>query len=96
MCLMESLVTLHQRCEDDTLSYLGHSLPNVLEIGENMLAPRRRWSNTSSGFFGENIAPMAGKLDQQGGLSLERIVLDHLPALFTNMIESKRGRTLGI
>jgi hypothetical protein len=36
------------------------------------------------------------KLDQQGGLSLERIVLDHRPDLFTEADFQQAKRTLGI
>jgi len=35
------------------------------------------------------------KLDKQGGLSLERIVAEHVPDLFTEMDLEQAKRTLG-
>ena len=45
--------------------------------------------------WGEHCAN-GRKLDQQGGLSLERNVLDHVPDLFTEPDREQARRTLGI
>ena len=45
--------------------------------------------------WGEHCAN-GKKLDQQGGLSLERIVLDHLPHRFTEADREQAKRTLGL
>ena len=45
--------------------------------------------------WGEHCAN-GTKLDRHGGLSLERIVLDHLPSLFTEPDREQAKRTLGV
>lgn len=93
---MEDLVALLQRCEDDTRRILGQvagqRLGNWRKNAGSQLAlieyvQRLLW--------GEHCAN-GRKLDQQGGLSLERIVLDHLPNLFTEPDRDQVRRTLGI
>jgi hypothetical protein len=96
MWAMDDLVDLLQRCEDDTRRLLGHgaaqklgnwkkyagSQPALIEYVQRLL-------------WGEHCAN-GRKLDGQGGLSLERIVLDHLPDLFSDSDREQAKRTLGI
>ena len=80
---MEDLVALLQRCENDTRSLLG-------PLAAQRLGNWRRHASSQTALveyvqqllWGEHC-DNGRKLDQQGGLSLERIILDHLPALFT-------------
>jgi len=93
---MPDLVILLQRCEEDTRQLLGPlaarrlgnwrthaaSMPALVEYVQRLL-------------WGEHCAN-GKRLDRQGGLSLERIVLDHLPNLFTEHDHEQARRTLGI
>jgi hypothetical protein len=96
MWLMEDLVTLLQRCEEDTRRVLG-------PLAAQKLGNWRRHASSQSALieyvqrllWGEHCAN-GRKLNQQGGLSLERIVLDHLPILFTEPDKEQAKRTLGI
>jgi hypothetical protein len=80
---MEDLLSLLQRCENDTRRLLGplaaQRLGNWRKHDASQVAlieyvQRLLW--------GEHCVN-GRKLDQEGGLSLERVVLDHLPNLVT-------------
>jgi hypothetical protein len=91
---MEEFSTLLQRCEDDTRQLLGH-------LAAQRLGNWRKHASSQTALieyvqrllWGEHCAN-GRKLDQQGGLSLERIVLDHLPSLFTEPDREQARRTL--
>jgi hypothetical protein len=93
---MPDLVALLQRCQEDTEWLLGH-------LAAERLGNWRRYSTSDQKLveyvqrllWGEHCAN-GKKLDQQGGLSLERIVLDHAPELFTDPDKEQAMRTLGI
>jgi hypothetical protein len=93
---MQDLVTLLQQCEDDKRRLLGH-------LAAERLGNWRRYSGSQTALaeyvqpllWGEHCAD-ARKLDQQMGLSLERIVLDHRPDLFAEADRQQARRTLGI
>ncbi len=93
---MNDLIRLIQQCEHDTRRLLGYgaagrlgnwrhhtqSLRSLVEYVEQLL-------------WGEHC--QNGRwLDQQGGVSLERIVLDHRPELFSEADRQQARRTLGI
>ena len=93
---MESLNVLLQTCENDTSRLLGPlaaqrlgnwrrhaaSEPALVEYVQRLL-------------WGQHCAN-GRRLDQQGGLSLERIVLERRPDLFTAPDLDQARRTLGI
>ena len=91
---MEDLVTLLHRCEDDTRRLLG-------PLAAQRLGNWRKHAGSQTALveyvqrllWGEHCAN-GRKLDQQGGLSLERIVLDHAPSLFTEPDREQAKRTL--
>lgn len=93
---MESLVSLLERCENDTRRFLG-------SLADQRLGNWRKHASSQVALveyiqrllWGEPCAN-GRKLDQQGALSLERIVLDHLPKLFTDSDREQAKRTLGI
>jgi len=92
----EELVSLLQQCEDDTRRLLGN-------LAAQRLGNWRRNAGSKASLveyvqrllWGEHCAN-GRKLDQQGGLSLERIVLDRLPGLFGAADRKQAKRTLGI
>ncbi len=93
---MEALVSLLQQCENDTRRFLG-PLP-AQRLGNWR---KHSWSQTALVEYAELLlwgehCVNGRKLDQQGGLSLERIVLDHLPKLFTEPDREQAKRTLGL
>jgi hypothetical protein len=93
---MDELVTLLQRCEDDTRRLLGSLAAQRLgNWRKHASSPKTLTEYVQRLLWGEHCAN-GRKLDQQGGLSLERIVLDHLPNLFTEPDRQQAKRTLGI
>jgi hypothetical protein len=96
---MEALVTLLQRCEHDTRRLLG-------PVAAQRLGKWRKHASSETALTGYVQRLLWGehgehcgngrKLDQQRGLSLERIVLDHLPNLFTDADREQARRTLGV
>jgi hypothetical protein len=94
--MQDDLVALLQNCDDDTRRILGH-------LAAERLGNWQRYAKSEKAMveyvqkllWGEHCAN-GRKLDQQGGLSLERIVLDHVPDLFTEPDREQARRTLGI
>ena len=91
---MHRLIELLEQCEQDTCRLLGPGAAVRL----------RHWTaHTSSEselieyvqqlLWGEHCEN-GHKLDQKGGLSLERIVLDHCPEMFTDVNKEQARRTL--
>jgi hypothetical protein len=93
---MPDLKALLQHCEDDTSAVLGH-------IAAHRLGNWKRHTASQDSLvlyirkllWGEHCAN-GRVLDQQGRLSLERIVLDHCPDLFSDSDREQAKRTLGI
>lgn len=93
---MEDLVSLLEQCEHDTRKLLGY-------VAANRLGNWRRYAASEQTLveyvqrllWGEHCAN-GKKLDGQGGLSLERIVLDHIPGLFLEADREQAKRTLEI
>jgi hypothetical protein len=91
MWLMEDLVTLLQRCEDDTRRQLGH-------LAAQRLGNWRKHASSQTALieyverllWGEHCAN-GRKLDEQGGLSLERIVSIICLLYSPNLIENRRS-----
>lgn len=91
-----TLVRLMGECEGDTARIVGQGAANrlakwrmyiddegaVIEFVQRVI----RGKNRANGW----------QIDQSGGLSLERIVIDHLPELFTEEDRREARRTLGI
>ena len=86
---------LLQRCEDDTRRLLG-------PLAAQRLGNWRRHASSQTALveyvqrllWGEHCEN-GRKLDRQGGLSLERIVIGHAPNLFTAADREQAERTLG-
>src|SRR5687768_2030391 len=93
---MADLQALLHQCEDDTGRLLGH-------VAAQRLGNWRRHTHSQTALveyvqkllWGEHCAN-GKKLDQQGGLSLERIVLDHCPDVFGEPDRAQAKRTLGL
>jgi hypothetical protein len=93
---MQDLVTLLQRCEEDTRRLLG-------SLAAQRLGNWRKHVSSQTALveyvqrllWGEHCAN-GKKLDKWGGLSLERIVFDCLPNLFAESDRGQAKRTLGI
>jgi hypothetical protein len=93
---VDDLKTLLQRCEDVTRRLLGY-------LAAVRLGNWRRHTQTEQSLieyverllWGEH-RENGRRIDQQGGLSLERIVLDHCPDLFTEADKQQAKRTLKI
>jgi len=91
------LIALLERCEEDTRRLLGG-------IAAHRLGNWRRHVWTSQQALIEYVQQLlwgarcdnGRKLERQGGLSLERIVLDHCPDLFTDSDRQQAKRTLGM
>ena len=89
-------VTLLKRCEADTRRLLG-------PVAAQRLGNWRKHASSQTVLteyiqrllWGEHCAN-GRKLDQQGVLSLDRIVFDHLPKFFTEPDREQAKRTLGI
>lgn len=93
---MPELVVLLQRCEADTRRLLGHLAAQKLGNWRNHTSSQTALTEyIQQLLWGEHCAN-GRKLDRQGGLSLERIVLDHLPNLFVEPDREQARRTLGI
>jgi hypothetical protein len=94
---MEDLVALLQRCEDDTRRLLGHSAAQRLGNWRIHAAKSETalMEYLQRLLLGEHCTN-GKKLDRQGGLSLERIALDHVPNLFTEFDRDQAKRTLGM
>ena len=92
----EDLVNLVQRCEADTRRLLGP--PAARRLGGWR---RHAESETELVEFIQRLlwgkeSQNSQKVDQQNGLSLERIVLDYRPELFTESDRQQARRTLGV
>jgi hypothetical protein len=93
---MQDLVLLLQQCEDDTRRLLS-------PLAAQRLGNWRKYADSQVSLiefvqrllWGEHCAN-GRKLDKEGGLSLERIVLDRLPGLFSEADHEQARRTLGI
>ena len=93
---MPTLVQLLEQCESDTARIIGQG-------AANRLATWRRYTDDQDALVafvqrvihGERRAN-GWQLDQGGGLSLERIVLDRLPDLFAEEDKRQARETLGI
>jgi hypothetical protein len=94
--MQDDLVALLQNCEDDTRRILGHLAAGRLgNWKRHAKSEKAMVEYVQKLLWGEHCAN-GKKLDQQGGLSLERIVLDHVPDLFTEPDREQARRTLGI
>jgi hypothetical protein len=92
---MQDLVILLQRCEDDTRRLLGHLAAQRLGNWRKHASSRTALTEYVQRLLWGEHCINGRKLDQQGGLSLERIVLDHVPDLFTEADHEQARRTLG-
>ena len=93
---MEDLVDLMQRCEDDTRRILGRGVAG-------RLGKWRRYASSEQELVEYIRRLLTGEhrengwdLDRHGGLSLERIVVDHRPDLFNENDHQEARRTLNI
>jgi hypothetical protein len=93
---MQDLRFLLQQCEGDTRRILG-------PVAAQRLGNWRKHSSSETALIEyvqrllwEEHCVNGKKLAEQGGLSLEHIVLDHLPNLFTEPDREQAKRTLGL
>jgi hypothetical protein len=93
---MEDLIKCIQQCEDDTRRLLGHLAAERLgNWRRHTQSPKSLVEYVEQLLWGEHCQN-GKRLDQQGGLSLERIVLDHRPEMFSEADREQAKRTLGI
>jgi hypothetical protein len=93
---MCDLLRLLTRCEEDTARLLGQG-------AANRLANWRQYADNQAELVAFIQRVLRGdsrsngwKLDKKGGLSLERIVVEHCPELFTQDDIREAKETLGI
>jgi hypothetical protein len=91
---MQDLVFLLQRCEDDTRSLLGPLAAQRLGNWRKQVSSQTALIEYVQRLLWGEHCGNGKTLDDQGGLSLERIVLDHLPNLFTDADREQEKRTL--
>ena len=93
---MPDLETLLQRCEDDTRRLLDPRAAERLGNWRRHTAPPEKLVEYIQRLLWGEHCDNGKKLDEQDGLSLERIVLDYVPELFTEADREQAKRTLGI
>ena len=93
---MEDLIQLIQTCEEDTRRLLGHLAAQRLGNWRRHIQSERSLVEYVEKLLCGDHCQNGKRLDQQGGLSLERIVLDHKPELFSEPDRQQAKRTLGI
>jgi hypothetical protein len=93
---MEDLIRLIQKCEDDTRRLLGHLAAERLGNWRRHTQSRETLVKYIEQLLWGEHCQNGKRLDQQGGLSLERIVLEHRPELFSEPDREQASRTLGI
>jgi hypothetical protein len=93
---MEELIKLIQTCEDDTRRLLGHLAAERLGNWQRHTRSERSLIEYVEQLLWGEHCQNGKRLDQQGGLSLERIVLDHRPESFSESDRQQARRTLGI
>jgi hypothetical protein len=93
---MADLVALLQRCEDDTLEFLGYGAAQRLGHWRNYAGSQEALVEYIQRLLWGEHCQNGKRLDDQGGLSLERIVLDHCPELFEDSDKQQARRTLGL
>ena len=93
---MCDLIALLRQCEDDTRRLLGKGEAERLSNWRRYIESR----DALLAYIGDRLTGdrriNGWKLDQQGGLSLERIVIDHCPGLFTAQDITEAKLTLGL
>ena len=93
----QTIEQLLEKCEKDTRSYLGFSAAAVLSTWRQMAAYSqpdllrflKEWLRRSD-------ATRIRLMDREGGLSVERIVLDHHPGLFSPEDQRVAKKSLGL
>jgi hypothetical protein len=93
---MEDLIPLIERCEEDTRRLLGHLAAERFGNWRRYSTDERRLIEYVQRLLWGERCENGKKLDQQNGLSLERIVLDHRSDLFCAEDRRQARRTLGI
>jgi hypothetical protein len=95
-CAVTDLIALLQQCQDDTEKLLGHlAAPRLGNWRRHSTSDQKLVEYVQRLLWGEHCAN-GKRLDEQGGLSLERIVLDHASQLFSDPDRAQARRTLGI
>lgn len=94
--MQKDLAALLQTCEGDTRRLLGHLAAERLGHWRRYAGSEKAMAEYIQRLVWGDHCENGKKLDQQGGLSLERIVLDHRPDLFTEADFQQAKRTLGI
>ena len=92
----QELINLIQTCEHDTDRLLGCLAAQRLGNWRRHIQSERSLVEYIEQLLWGEHCQNGKRLDQQGGLSLERIVLDHKPELFTESDRQQASRTLGI
>ena len=93
---LQELINLIQMCEHDTDRILGHLAAQRLGNWRRHIQSERSLIEYIEQLLWGEHCQNGKRLDEQGGLSLERIVLDHKPELFTESDHQQARRTLGI
>jgi hypothetical protein len=93
---VQDLLNLIQTCEDDTRRLLGPLAAQRLGNWRRHIQSERSLIEYIEQLLWGEHCQNGRWLDQQSGLSLERIVLDHKPELFSESDRQQARRTLGI
>lgn len=95
---MESrtLVQLMGECEADTARIIGQGAANRLANWRTYIHDEEALIEFVRRVIRAESRANGWELDQRRGLSLERIVLDHVPHLFTEEDKQQARETLGI
>ena len=93
---MGDLTILMQRCQDDTSRLLDRRAAVRLGRWRNHAVSESALIDYIKHLLRGDHRGNGWALDQKGGLSLERIVLDHCPDLFSDEDLREARRTLGI
>lgn len=93
---VQDLINLVQTCEDDTRRLLGDLAAQRLGNWRRHIESERSLIEYIEQLLWVSTVRNGKRLDQQDGLSLQRIVLDHKPELFTESDRQQAKRTLGI
>jgi hypothetical protein len=91
-----TLASLLEECEKDTASTIGQPAANRLARWREYADDEQELVAFVQRIIRGESRTNGWELDRQGGLSLERIVLDRRPDLFTDEDRGQARETLGI
>ena len=92
----QTLARLLEDCERDTAKIIGQGAANRLARWRQYCGDEQALVRFVQRVLGGESRVHGWELDQRGGLSLERIVLDHVPDLFAEEDKEQARQTLGL